>query len=51
MSDLSKLFEQLADGPVLLATAFASVNTDCDMALPFVVSLDAKGAMRARLIV
>ena len=30
MSDLSELFEQLADGPVLLATAFDSVNADCD---------------------
>ena len=26
MSDLSELFEQLADGPVLLATAFDSVD-------------------------
>jgi hypothetical protein len=30
VSDLSELFEQLADGPVLLATAFASVDADCD---------------------
>ena len=30
MSDLSELFEQLADGPVLLATAFDSLNVDCD---------------------
>lgn len=30
MSDLSELFEQLADGPVLLATAFDSVDADCD---------------------
>ena len=30
MSDLSELFEQLADGPVLLATAFDSVNADYD---------------------
>jgi hypothetical protein len=30
VSDLSELFEQLADGPVLLATAFDSVNADYD---------------------
>jgi hypothetical protein len=30
VSDLSELFEQLADGPVLLATAFASVDADRD---------------------
>lgn len=30
MSDLSELFEQLADGPVLLATAFDSADADCD---------------------
>ena len=30
MSDLSELFEQLADGPVLLATAFDSVDADFD---------------------
>jgi hypothetical protein len=30
VSDLSELFEQLAHGPMLLATAFASVNVDCD---------------------
>jgi hypothetical protein len=30
VSDLSELFEQLADGPVLLATAFDSANADCD---------------------
>jgi hypothetical protein len=30
VSDLSELFEQLADGPVLLATAFDSVDADCD---------------------
>ena len=35
MSDLSELFEQLADGPVLLATAFDSVDADYDTALPF----------------
>jgi hypothetical protein len=29
VSDLSELFEQLADGPVLLATDPASVNADC----------------------
>jgi hypothetical protein len=29
VSDLSELFEQLADVPVLLATAFDSVNADC----------------------
>jgi hypothetical protein len=30
VSDLSELFEQLADGPVLLATDPASVNADSD---------------------
>lgn len=30
MSDLSELFERLADGPVLLATAFDSVDADRD---------------------
>jgi hypothetical protein len=30
VSDLSELFEQLADGPVLLATAFDSVDADYD---------------------
>jgi hypothetical protein len=30
VSDLSELFEQLADGPVLLATAFTSVDADHD---------------------
>jgi hypothetical protein len=30
VSGLSELFEQLADGPVLLATAFVSVNADYD---------------------
>lgn len=30
MSDLSELFEQLADGPVLLVTDSVSVNADCD---------------------
>jgi hypothetical protein len=30
VSDLSELFEQLAVGPVLLATAFDSADADCD---------------------
>jgi hypothetical protein len=30
VSDLSKLFKQLADGPVLLATDCVSVDADCD---------------------
>jgi hypothetical protein len=30
VSDLSELVEQLADGLVLLVTAFDSVNADCD---------------------
>jgi hypothetical protein len=30
VSDLSELFEQLADGPVLLATAFDSVDANYD---------------------
>ena len=35
MSDLSELFEQLADGPVLLATAFDSVDADYDNGATF----------------
>jgi hypothetical protein len=30
VSDLSELFEHLADGLVLLATAFDSADADCD---------------------
>jgi hypothetical protein len=30
VSDLSEPFEQLADGPVLLATDCVSVDADCD---------------------
>ena len=50
MSDLNKLFEQLADGPVLLATAFTSVDAVTTTALLFVVRMDAEGVVSVRLI-
>ena len=48
MSDLNELFEQLADGPVLLATDRESVDADWDNGAAFrCVRRSRRGCQRA----